>query len=339
MSFVCPICNASFKSKGALVKHIKNLHPGSEVIIPRKIRNSVVEEPVSVAPIIATEPIVTSVPIVNNEIEILKAQHAHEIIMLNSQHQANLELQAVKLELEFVKSQNELLKGLLDKALSRSIEVSSISRGHIVEPEPKPVVYEPVVSEPVVSEPEPVFSEKKVSNNNQNINSKLNSKLDADRPDAQPYEEFLDYALSEDYGVFTYNRKGEIELSKKVYNTPKLYNSDEEEFEKWIVKTIKRFMSPEMEDSSFEIIGKKVYVKNEEGLWVDGSEKLKRFIVWVLAKMQNCLNHMEQRINANRVNTADDTSLEHDLVYRILAMDRDIDGNYIKSLYNKVIKA
>ena len=342
MSFVCPICNASFQSKGALVKHIKNLHPGSEVIIPRKIRNSVVEEPVSVAPIVAPEPVVTSVPIVNNEVEILKAQHAHEIMMLNNQHQANLELQAVKLELEFVKSQNELLKGLLDKALSRPIEVSSISRGHIVEPEP--VVSAPIVSkpEPVVSEPitlEPLFSEKKVSNNKQNINSKLNSKLDAERPDAVPYDEFLDYALGEDYGVFTYNRKGEIELSKDVYKTPLLYNSDSEEFEKWVVKTIKRFMSPAMDVSSFEIIGKKVYVKNEEGIWVDGSEKLKRFTAWVLANMQNSLNHMEQRINANRKNTADDTSLEHDLSYKVLNMGRDIDDNYIKRLYNKVINA
>lgn len=328
MSFICPVCQAVFTTKGNMIKHIKKYHPDYDVNnIPRKPRGST-QPVISVAPIVATE------PIVNNEIEILKAQHAHEITMLNNQHQANLELQAVKLELEFVKSQNELLKGLLDKALSRPIEVSTSSRGLVAEPEPKPVVYEPTNSEPE-PEPEPVFSEKKVSNNKQNINKKL----DADRPDAQPYEEFLDYALGEDYGVFTYNRKGEIELSKKVYNAPKLYNSDKEEFEKWIVKTIKRFMSPEMDDSSFEIIGKKVYVKNEEGLWVDGSEKLKRFIAWVLATMQNCLNHMEQRINANRVNTADDTSTEHDLSYRILKVDRDIDGNDIKGLYNKVIKA
>ena len=333
MSFVCPICNASFQSKGALVKHIKNLHPGSEVIIPRKIRNSAVEEPVLVAPIVAPEPVVTSVPIVNNEVEILKAQHAHEIEMLNAQHQTNLEIQALRLELEFVKSQNELLKGLLNKALDRSVEVASISRGPVVS---EPVVSEPAVSEPAVSEPE--NSEKKVSNNKQIPEDVLNE-LNTEKPDAQNVGETEEFLLADNLGIFRYDRNNTMLLSNdltgmSVYK----YIKNKESINKWIVNIIKKFVN--LDISPYHIINKKIYVKNDDGNWVKDNNEFKMFISMLLYKLSKAINN-EDRLGVQRTNIENQIEPITERVANVFNISLDdfsFDSKNVKTLYNLVLK-
>jgi hypothetical protein len=314
MSFICPVCQAQFTTKGNMIKHIKKYHPEYDVNnIQRKSRGST-QPIVSVAPIVATEPMI-SVPIVNNEIEILR---------LKAQHQANLEIQALRLELGFVKSQNEMLKSLLDKALSRPFEVFSL-REHIVGPiVSKPAVPEPAVSElvvsepePVVSEPEPVFSEKKVSNNKQNVNNKLNG----ERPYAVPYAEFInEFALGEypDHTNHIFTHKNNmIEPHKNIYKFSNLY-TDIKGLTHWLNTILKLYFSPEMEVSPFEIIDKKVYVKNESNVWVDGNEKLMEFVKWILFKLSDAVNNLNMRVNTiSELKASKMTGREVDTFYQI----------------------
>ena len=323
MSFICPVCQAVFTTKGNMIKHIKKYHTEYDVNnIPRKIRNSAVEEPVSVAPIVATEPVVTSAPVVNNEVEILKAQHAHEILILNAQHQANLEIQALRLELEFVKSQNELLKGLLNKALDNSRA---------------PVVSVPAVSEPVVSEP--VYSEKKVAEPKTKNNDELYMKIDDERPDAQNYEEFLDYALDDTQGMFVYDRQGNMEPSDVIISGMKLGSSDKTELVKWLTRIVKKFMAPDMTISAFEKVKKKIYVKNDEGLWVEGDSQFKIFIAWVITQMSKSVFNLDKRVNANKKLNEEHRLVENEILNLISMNDCGRDGPIVDKIYKAIIKA
>lgn len=312
MSFICPVCQAVFTTKGNMIKHIKKYHTEYDVNnIPRKPRGST-QPVISVAPIVATEPIVTSVPIVNNEVEILKAQHAHEILILNAQHQANLEIQALRLELEFVKSQNELLKDLLNKALDNS-------------------------RAPVVSEP--VYSEKKVAEPKTKNNDELYMKIDDERPDAQNYEEFLDYALDDSQGMFLYNRQGNMEPSQAIISGMQLGSSDKTELVKWLTRIVKKFMAPDMNISAFEKVKKKIYVKNDEGLWTGGDSQFKIFIAWVISQISKSVVNLDKRVNANKKLDEEHRLVENEILNLISMNDCGRDGPIVDKIYKAIIKA
>jgi hypothetical protein len=336
MNFVCPICNASLKTKGALVKHIKNIHPGVEVIIPRKIRGSTIVEPSIVEPSIV-QPLASMSHIVNNEIELLRTQHALEIERLDIEHQHKLNLMSCQLELEFVKKQlldtqhqNDTLKMLLIKALDRHVEVSSNKREPNVEPEPEPEP-EPVFSEKKVAELKPVFSEKKVANK-KIIPSET---LDVEKPNAQNVGEAQDFALAEGYDIFVYDKNNDMFLSTNIYDMPSYTSINNlDSFKEWFSKVIKYFM--DLDISPFHYLNKKLYVKNDEGNWVVDNDEFRKFISWMMYKVSRCIVN---KFNSSPKRTDVDQVLGvNERVYQIMLQidDNTPDSKFVTSIYNKI---